>query len=41
MIKELVACIASQDDSHLALFLLEKGYELDGVKRRPSFLKFT
>ena len=39
MKKALVTGIAGQDDSYLAEFLLGKGYEVHGVKRRTSLFK--
>ena len=32
----LIAGVTGQDGSHLAEFLLEKGYEVHGIKRRSS-----
>lgn len=32
----LITCITGQDGSYLAEFLLEKGYEVHGIKRRSS-----
>lgn len=34
--KALVAGVTGQDGSYLAEFLLEKGYEVHGIKRRAS-----
>ncbi len=36
MIKALITGITGQDGSYLAEFLLEKGYEVHGIKRRAS-----
>ena len=36
MKKALVTGITGQDGSYLAEFLLEKGYEVHGIKRRAS-----
>ncbi|MDC0336588.1 GDP-mannose 4,6-dehydratase [Alphaproteobacteria bacterium] len=36
MVKALITGITGQDGSYLAEFLLEKGYEVHGVKRRAS-----
>ena len=36
--KALITGIAGQDGSYLAEFLLEKGYEVHGIKRRASSL---
>ena len=35
----LLTGITGQDGSYLAEFLLEKGYEVHGIKRRASSLK--
>jgi GDPmannose 4,6-dehydratase len=32
--KDLITGVTGQDDSYLAEFLLEKGYEVHGIKRR-------
>lgn len=37
--KALITGITGQDGSYLAEFLLEKGYEVHGVKRRSSIIK--
>ncbi|MDK3019090.1 GDP-mannose 4,6-dehydratase, partial [Pseudodonghicola flavimaris] len=34
--KALITGITGQDGSYLAEFLLEKGYEVHGIKRRAS-----
>lgn len=34
--KALITGITGQDGSYLAVFLLEKGYEVHGIKRRAS-----
>ena len=34
--KALITGITGQDGSYLAEFLLEKGYEVHGIKRRGS-----
>ena len=34
--KALITGITGQDGSYLAEFLLEKGYEVHGIKRRSS-----
>ena len=36
MKKALITGITGQDGSYLAEFLLEKGYEVQGIKRRSS-----
>ena len=36
--KALITGIAGQDGSYLAEFLLDKGYEVHGIKRRASSL---
>jgi len=36
--KALITGITGQDGSYLAEFLLEKGYEVHGIKRRSSSL---
>ena len=36
MKKALITGVTGQDDSYLAEFLMEKGYEVHGVKRRTS-----
>ena len=36
--KALITGITGQDGSYLAEFLLEKGYEVHGIKRRASSL---
>ena len=36
MKKALITGISGQDGSYLAEFLLEKGYEVHGIKRRAS-----
>ena len=36
MKKALITGITGQDGSYLAEFLLEKGYEVHGIKRRAS-----
>jgi GDPmannose 4,6-dehydratase len=36
--KALITGITGQDGSYLAEFLLEKGYEVHGIKRRASQL---
>ena len=36
MKKALITGITGQDGSYLAEFLLEKGYEVHGIKRRSS-----
>ena len=38
MKKALITGITGQDGSYLAEFLLEKGYEVHGIKRRASSL---
>jgi len=38
MRKALITGITGQDGSYLAEFLLEKGYEVHGIKRRSSSL---
>jgi len=38
MKKALITGITGQDGSYLAEFLLEKGYEVHGIKRRSSLL---
>ena len=38
MKKALLTGITGQDGSYLAEFLLEKGYEVHGIKRRASLL---
>ena len=38
MVKALITGITGQDGSYLAEFLLEKGYEVHGIKRRASSL---
>ena len=38
MKKALITGITGQDGSYLAEFLLEKGYEVHGIKRRTSLL---
>ena len=38
MKKALISGITGQDGSYLAEFLLEKGYEVHGIKRRVSSL---
>ena len=37
MKKALITGITGQDGSYLADFLLKKGYEVHGIKRRTSF----
>ena len=37
--KALITGITGQDGSYLAEFLLEKGYEVHGIKRRASLRK--
>ena len=37
-LKALITGITGQDGSYLAEFLLEKGYEVHGIKRRSSLL---
>ena len=36
MKKALITGVTGQDGSYLAEFLLEKGYEVHGIKRRSS-----
>ena len=36
MKKALITGVTGQDGSYLAVFLLEKGYEVHGIKRRSS-----
>ena len=36
--KALITGITGQDGSYLAEFLLDKGYEVHGIRRRSSFL---
>jgi GDPmannose 4,6-dehydratase len=36
--KALITGVTGQDGSYLAEFLLEKGYEVHGIKRRASLL---
>ena len=36
MPKALITGVTGQDGSYLAKFLLEKGYEVHGIKRRSS-----
>ena len=36
--KALITGVTGQDGSYLAEFLLEKGYEVHGIKRRASSL---
>ncbi|MFP5392636.1 MAG: GDP-mannose 4,6-dehydratase, partial [Gammaproteobacteria bacterium] len=36
MKKALITGVTGQDGSYLAEFLLEKGYEVHGIKRRAS-----
>ena len=36
--KALISGVTGQDGSYLAEFLLEKGYEVHGIKRRSSSL---
>jgi GDPmannose 4,6-dehydratase len=36
--KALITGITGQDGSYLAEFLLEKGYEVHGIKRRSSLI---
>jgi len=36
--KALITGITGQDGAYLAEFLLEKGYEVHGIKRRSSLL---
>ena len=38
MKKALITGITGQDGSYLAEFLLEKGYQVHGIKRRSSSL---
>ena len=38
MKKALITGITGQDGAYLAEFLLDKGYEVHGIKRRSSFL---
>tara|TARA_B100000767_G_scaffold235564_1_gene228923 strand:- start:289 stop:480 length:192 start_codon:yes stop_codon:yes gene_type:complete len=38
MKKALITGITGQDGSYLAEFLLDKGYEVHGIKRRASSL---
>ena len=38
MKKALITGITGQDGSYLAEFLIEKGYEVHGIKRRSSCL---
>ena len=38
MIKALITGITGQDGSYLAEFLLNKGYEVHGIKRRTSLI---
>ena len=38
MKKALITGITGQDGSYLAEFLLEKGYEVHGIKRRVSLV---
>lgn len=38
MKKALITGITGQDGAYLAKFLLEKGYEVHGIKRRSSLL---
>ena len=37
--KALITGITGQDGAYLAEFLLEKGYEVHGIKRRTSLFK--
>ena len=37
--KALITGITGQDGSYLSEFLLEKGYEVHGIKRRASLRK--
>ena len=37
--RALITGITGQDGSYLAEFLLEKGYEVHGIKRRASLLQ--
>lgn len=37
MKKALITGITGQDGSYLAEFLLEKGYDVHGITRRPLF----
>ncbi len=39
MKKALITGITGQDGSYLAEFLLDKGYEVHGIKRRASSFK--
>ena len=39
MKKALITGITGQDGAYLAEFLLEKGYEVHGIKRRASSFK--
>ena len=36
----LITGITGQDGSYLAELLLEKGYEVHGIKRRVFFIKY-
>ena len=36
--KALITGITGQDGSYLAEFLLQKGYEVNGIKRRSSLI---
>jgi len=38
MKKALITGVTGQDGSYLAEFLLDKGYEVHGIKRRTSLL---
>ena len=38
MKKALITGITGQDGAYLAEFLLEKGYEVHGIKRRTSLI---
>ena len=37
--KALITGVTGQDGAYLAEFLLEKGYEVHGIKRRTCLLK--
>ena len=39
--KALITGVTGQDGSYLAELLLEKGYEVHGIKRRASFIKHS
>ena len=40
MKKALITGITGQDGAYLAEFLIEKGYEVHGIKRRASLFAF-